>query len=80
MAEGFAMRDLDYLRLLSREYPTVRSACSEIINLRAIMGLPKGTEYFFSDLHGEFAEKFIRDYPGKNQADFRVYYPGGRAG
>ena len=44
MAEGFAMRDLDYLRLLSREYPTVRSACSEIINLRAIMGLPKGTE------------------------------------
>ena len=48
------MRDYDYLRLLSREYPTVRSACSEIINLRAIMGLPKGTEYFFSDLHGEY--------------------------
>ena len=58
MAEGFAMRDLDYLRLLSREYPTVRSACSEIINLRAIMGLPKGTEYFFSDLHGEY-EAFV---------------------
>lgn len=52
------MRDYDYLRLLSREYPTVRSACSEIINLRAIMGLPKGTEYFFSDLHGEY-EAFI---------------------
>lgn len=52
------MRDLDYLRLLSREYPTVRSACSEIINLRAIMGLPKGTEYFFSDLHGEY-EAFV---------------------
>ena len=52
------MRDIDYLKLLSREYPTVRSACSEIINLRAIMGLPKGTEYFFSDLHGEY-EAFI---------------------
>ncbi len=52
------MRDLDYLKLLSREYPTVRSACSEIINLRAIMGLPKGTEYFFSDLHGEY-EAFV---------------------
>ena len=52
------MRDIDYLKLLSRESPTVRSACSEIINLRAIMGLPKGTEYFFSDLHGEY-EAFI---------------------
>lgn len=52
------MRDLDYLRLLSKEYPTVRLACSEIINLRAIMGLPKGTEYFFSDLHGEH-EAFV---------------------
>lgn len=52
------MRDLDYLKLLAKEYPTVRSACSEIINLRAIMGLPKGTEYFFSDLHGEY-EAFI---------------------
>ncbi len=52
------MRDLDYLTLLSREYPTVRLACSEIINLRAIMGLPKGTEYFFSDLHGEY-EAFV---------------------
>lgn len=52
------MRDLDYLRLLSREYPTVRLACSEIINLQAIMGLPKGTEYFFSDLHGEY-EAFV---------------------
>ena len=52
------MRDLDYLKLLAKEYPTVRLACSEIINLRAIMGLPKGTEYFFSDLHGEY-EAFL---------------------
>lgn len=47
------MRDIAYLKLLAREYPTIRSAASEIINLTAIGGLPKGTEYFFSDLHGE---------------------------
>ena len=47
------MRDLAYLKLLSREYPNIRAAASDIINLQAICGLPKGTEYFFSDLHGE---------------------------
>ena len=52
------MRDLAYLKLLAREYPTIRAAASEIINLTAIGGLPKGTEYFFSDLHGE-NEAFI---------------------
>ena len=52
------MRDLDYLRLLSHEYPTIREAAGAIINLKAISGLPKGTEYFFSDLHGEY-EAFL---------------------
>ena len=52
------MRDLSYLKLLSREYPTIKAASSEIINLKSICGLPKGTEYFFSDLHGEY-EAFI---------------------
>ena len=52
------MRDLAYLKLMSREYPTIKAASSEIINLTAIQGLPKGTEYFFSDLHGEY-EAFI---------------------
>ena len=52
------MRDLTYLKLLAREYPSVKAASSEIINLMAICGLPKGTEYFFSDLHGEY-EAFI---------------------
>lgn len=47
------MRDLDYLKLLSQKYPNTRKAGAEIINLRAICALPKGTEYFFSDLHGE---------------------------
>lgn len=48
------MRDLDYLKLLSKEFPNERKAGAEIINLRAICSLPKGTEYFFSDLHGEY--------------------------
>ena len=52
------MRDLAYLKLMAREYPTIKAASSEIINLTAIQGLPKGTEYFFSDLHGEY-EAFI---------------------
>ena len=52
------MRDLAYLKLLSREYPNIRAAASDIINFQAICGLPKGTEYFFSDLHGEH-EAFI---------------------
>ena len=52
------MRDMAYLQLLAREYPSVKEATSEIINLMAICNLPKGTEYFFSDLHGEY-EAFI---------------------
>lgn len=52
------MRDLAYLKLLAKEYPSIKAASGEIINLTAICGLPKGTEYFFSDLHGEF-EAFI---------------------
>lgn len=42
------MRSLAYLKLMAREYPTIKAASSEIINLTAIQGLPKGTEYFFS--------------------------------
>ena len=43
-----------YLRLLSREFPTEAAAAGEIVNLSAMRSLPKGTEYFFSDLHGEY--------------------------
>ena len=50
--------DLKYLELLSKEYPNVDSVASEMINLSAIRSLPKGTEYFFSDLHGEY-ESFL---------------------
>ncbi len=43
-----------YLRLLSEKYPTMRSLSREIINLSAILNLPKGTEHFMSDIHGEY--------------------------
>lgn len=43
-----------YLQLLSEKYPSSQSVCREIINLNAILNLPKGTEHFMSDLHGEY--------------------------
>ncbi len=43
-----------YLQLLAKEYPTRQAACREVINLNAILNLPKGTEHFMSDLHGEY--------------------------
>ena len=45
--------DEHYLQLLSRSFPTVADAAREIINLEAILNLPKGTEHFLADLHGE---------------------------
>ena len=48
----FSSEQLHYLRLLSKQYPTVQSAGSEIIKLRAVLNLPKGTEHFMSDIHG----------------------------
>ena len=46
--------DLRYLRSLSKQYPTVAAAATEIINLQAILSLPKGTEHFITDIHGEY--------------------------
>ncbi|KAG9392626.1 Fructose-1,6-bisphosphatase class 3 [Carpediemonas membranifera] len=43
-----------YLKILSQQYPTLETAACEAINLRAILGLPKGTEQYVSDLHGAF--------------------------
>lgn len=45
---------LRYLRLLAEKYPSIPSVCREIINLKAILNLPKGTEHFMSDIHGEY--------------------------
>lgn len=49
----FTMQNERYLRLLSEKFPNAQSVVTELINLRAILSLPKGTEHFVSDLHGE---------------------------
>ena len=46
--------DLRYLELLARSFPTIADASTEIINLEAILNLPKGTEHFLTDIHGEY--------------------------
>ena len=51
-------RDLPYLRLLAEQFPTRRSAYTEVINLQAILNLPCGPEHFVSDIHGEL-EAFV---------------------
>lgn len=43
-----------FLRQLSKEYPNLQSASTELINLNAILNLPKGTEHFIADIHGEY--------------------------
>ena len=43
-----------YLELLGRSFPSIAAASTEIINLEAILSLPKGTEHFLSDIHGEY--------------------------
>ena len=50
--------EIKYLKLLSKQYPTISKASTEIINLEAILNLPKGTEHFLSDIHGEH-EPFV---------------------
>ena len=52
------LTDMKYLKLLAHEYPTIAEVSTEIINLKAILNLPKGTEHFISDIHGEY-EAFI---------------------
>lgn len=46
--------EIKYLELLSKQFPNIQAASTEIINLEAILNLPKGTEHFVTDLHGEY--------------------------
>lgn len=57
---------MKYLRLLAKQYPTIAKTATEIINLEAIMNLPKGTEHFLSDVHGEYSafEHVLRNGSG----------------
>ena len=50
------MTDKRYLRILAKQYPTIEDAATEIINLEAILSLPKGTEHFLTDVHGEYEQ------------------------
>ncbi len=53
--EQLTQQDIRYLQLLRRQYRTIQEASAEVAHLRAVLRLPKGTEHFLSDLHGEHA-------------------------
>ena len=57
-SKAYRPENLHYLKMLARQYPNVQAASTEIINLQAILNLPKGTEHFVSDVHGEY-EAFL---------------------
>ena len=61
--EKYMETDLRYLKSLANQYPTVAAAATEIINLQAILSLPKGTEHFITDIHGEY------DQCGREESD-----------
>ena len=48
--------ELKYLKSLANQYPNIAAASTEIINLQAILNLPKGTEHFLTDIHGEYEQ------------------------
>ena len=56
--QSFTPDQLHYLHLLAKQYPTVQAAGTEIIKLKSVLNLPKGTEHFLSDIHGEY-EAFL---------------------
>ena len=53
---GMDEMEFKYLKSLAKQYPTVAAASTEIINLQAILNLPKGTEHFLTDIHGEYEQ------------------------
>ena len=50
------LMELKYLKSLANQYPNIAAASTEIINLQAILNLPKGTEHFLTDIHGEYEQ------------------------
>ncbi|MDB0440583.1 fructose-1,6-bisphosphatase [Clostridioides difficile] len=58
ISDEYLNSKLKYLKLLSKQYPSISKASTEIINLEAILNLPKGTEHFITDVHGEY-EPFV---------------------
>lgn len=56
IGENLTDMELMYLKTLAVQYPTIAAASTEIINLQAILNLPKGTEHFLTDIHGEYEQ------------------------
>ncbi|MGQ1908266.1 fructose-1,6-bisphosphatase [Marinifilum sp. RC60d5] len=54
LKNNYSEDELRFLNLLAEKFPTVQAACTEIINLESILNLPKGTEHFLTDIHGEY--------------------------
>ena len=54
MSTPLSPERLKYLRLLAEQFPTREALCTEIARVRALLSLPKGTEHFMSDIHGEY--------------------------
>ena len=50
------LMELKYIKSLAHQYPNIAAASTEIINLQAILNLPKGTEHFLTDIHGEYEQ------------------------
>lgn len=67
---------IDYLKLLATKFPTISIASTEIINLQAILNLPKGTEHFLTDLHGEYDafQHVLRNASGVIKAKIDVIF------
>jgi fructose-1,6-bisphosphatase-3 len=54
LTNNYSKDELRFLNLLAEKFPTVQAACTEIINLESILNLPKGSEHFLTDIHGEY--------------------------
>jgi len=69
--------ELKYLEQLAREFPSVQEVSTELINLTAILNLPKGTEHFLSDIHGEYDtfNHFLKNGSGVIKDKISLYFP-----
>lgn len=68
--------ELKYLELLSKEFPSVQEVSTELINLTAILNLPKGTEHFLSDIHGEYEtfNHFLKNGSGVTKDKINILF------
>ena len=51
--------DIKYLKVLATQYPNIAAAATEIVNLKAILSLPKATEHFITDVHGTVSACYV---------------------